>query len=360
MADIPEAPPKPPTPPTPVAVATGTPTPPSATPTAPSGSPVSTITTGTGTLASLGTLGIRPTLTAVDPEQIITVNGQLGLFTPLSHQPNAAPDPTADQNLEIVVNSLKTEITGLQRDNAKLQAQLDATANPPRSPEDFAAAVQHSLDKLQSQLSLMTNPVCNFALKEFRLETNVHVDVSALGDVSYRFLQFNEKADPATISKIVLDVVPLPKTSTIGVFTQNLFQPYASVSLIEGLPADVINTLHQNQIDSLSDLLYAGTRARSNVALAALLNIDRVKLAGWLQAAELLTIQGVDGGSATVLIGAGITSLATLATLAPADLVTKLNAEVTALKRTDVKPLDEATATLWINAAKSYVGQSQS
>jgi hypothetical protein len=299
-------------------------------------------------------------LTPVAQQNIVTVGGQLGVFTPLTHPPGTATDPDAEKNVQIVVSALQTEVAGLSQENFKLKGQLEKSLGQPRSPEDFATAVQRSLDKLQLQLSAMTNPVCNFAVREFRLETNVHVTITSLGDVEYRFVSMNERPDPGTLSRIVLDLAPLPKQNTAGTFARDLFKPATAVSEIEGLTPDEQAALHQNQIDTVGDLVATGTRARSSVELAGLLKIDRAQLAGLVSRAELLTIQGVDGARASVLAQAGAGSMTALAALSPDDLAARFNAQVAQAARTDLKPIDSAEAAMMVKAAKAYLGRKPS
>src|SRR5262245_38336981 len=97
------------------------------------------------------------------------------------------PVSAASTSVTGVVAALQKQVAALRRQNALLTAELRA-ARPHTSPEDFAAAVQRSVDKLQSQLAAMTNSVSNFAVREFKLETNVQLHVTSLGELTYSFV----------------------------------------------------------------------------------------------------------------------------------------------------------------------------
>jgi hypothetical protein len=258
-------------------------------------------------------------------------------------------------NLAAQVKALQAEVNVLRTRNLQLVAQLQAVP-PVCSPDDFASAVQRSLDKLQSQLASTTNPVSNFAVREFRLETNVQVDVTALGDLRYHFVPLDAKPDPATISRITLDIVPLPRQTAAGVFTPGNFKPQTGVSEIPGLTADQQALLRQNQIDTVADFVAASTRARSNVQLVALLKTDRVKLAGWVASAQLLTVQGIDGPRAAVLAEAGLGTIAALAEAGVERLVKQFKDALVKSAHKEALPIGPTEAEHMIHAARSYLG----
>lgn len=268
-----------------------------------------------------------------------------------------APRAVANDNSEVVIATLQNEKAALQKELATLRLKLaDVPAKPARSPEDFAAAIRHSLDKLQAALGDMTNPVSNFAVRAFRLETNVHVEVTALGDVEYRFVDLGETPDPATLSRITLDVAPLPKQTSAGSFTDDQFKPGTDIGQIPGLSADQLAILHANQIDGVADFVAAATRARSQLELVSLLKTDRQGLAALLANAELLTVQGIDSGRAAVLVQAGISGLRNLSGLTAATIVKRFNAALKAAPRSDVKPLTTKEANLFVQAAQAFTG----
>jgi hypothetical protein len=321
-------------------------------------SQISKLVTGTA-LTSPTITALRPetiqNLVAVERESLVTVDGKIGVFTPIIHAPGTAPDPKSDGNISAVITSLRKEIEGLQTEKQGLQSQLSALLAKPTTPEDFATALQHSLDKLQTQLSAMTNPVSNFAVKEFRLETNVQVTVTPLGTVEYRFISWDEKADPGTLSRLTLLLVPVPKQDVGNTFTAD-FQPQTSIAEIEGITTEQQALLHRSGIDTVGDFLAVGTRARSNIELTALLQTDRVKLAGFLASAQILTLKGIDGPRAAVLVAAGIDSLQKIAVLTPDILIKRFNEQRTKMQRNDANLLDLAEAERWIGGAKLFTG----
>ena len=74
------------------------------------------------------------------------------------------------------------------------------------------------------------------------------------------------------------------------------------------------------------------------------------------QQASLLTLRGVTGVAALLLIDAGLSRLDLLAGLTPDALVAGY--EAARARRTDLQapPLDTVLAELWIRAARQYLG----
>ena len=227
------------------------------------------------------------TLKPVSTDMIATVNGQIGIFTPLTAKPDAPADPKGDSNVETIMAAYRKEIAALQSQVTDLQAQVAKLSNPPVGPEDFSAAVEQSLDNLQTQLSAMANPVSNFAVRDFQLESHVYVNVNRLGKIEYRFVAPSDKIDAAALSKVTLHLVPVPKAAA-GAAPAPPAAPELPVEKIEGLSADQVAALHANGVDTVADFLSAGTRVRSSVELTSLLATDRDKLAGLLERARLL------------------------------------------------------------------------
>jgi hypothetical protein len=286
----------------------------------------------------------------------ILVEDRLGAFASL-RQTALAGDDTGQSNVAAVVAALQKEVVALRRQNELMTTQL-ANASSPTSPTDFAAAVQRSIDKLQSQLATMTNAVTSFAVREFKLETHVQLEVTAFGDITYRFPSPTSKPDPGTLSRISLDLVPVPKQTTAGTFKPGMFKPETSIADIAGLAADQQVALHRHQIDTVGDFLAVATRARSSIELAGLLKADRQQLAGWVANAELLTIEGIDGPRAAVLVEAGIHGLAGMAAVGVDRLVKQFKAALSKTEHRDARPVGPTEAAHWIQAAKAYLGQA--
>jgi hypothetical protein len=261
--------------------------------------------------------------------------------------------PTLD---DMDVAALKAEIARLAAENTKLKAAI-AQGGRGHTPDQFADAIQHSVDTLQGRFASMVNPTSNFALKEFRLDANLVLDISPLGQVLYRFPREGETVEPHRVNKLVLDIVPVGKPSPVGTFSRPDFEPGRSVEDIDGIGPAGTTLLQQHQLFTLQDLLAAGTRVRSQVELAALLGVGRKELGDWLAQAELLTFKDMTGGQARLLGTLGVTSLATMATQTPAELTTAFNKALSARPVKGVAPLDEARVTRWVTAAQAYSGQ---
>jgi len=289
--------------------------------------------------------GTRLDLDRVDVDRIVTVDGRPGVFTPL-----VGADPTdvhSSENLEKVVDVLRRQVAQLQSENATLSAKLAELQSPARSSDDLAAGLQHSLDSLQQQLGEMANGVTNFAVREFALESKVHVDVTELGTIGFRFVQPGEDVNAAALSTVSLTVVPVPKP--VADAASAPADP--AVDSIDGLSADQVRSLRAAHVSTVSSFQQVATRARTSASLVSLLGVDRATLGRYTLLAGLLTVPGLDRTKAAVLYDAGLTDVAALAAAAPADVV-KRYARAAKARRDDDGFRPTATdAAGWIAAA---------
>jgi len=309
-------------------------------------------------IVNITTAGRRRTdfasLNEVGDIELINYSGKQGFFTPLvdENKPNES-----EKNLEKILLAMKEQLKLVQLENLDLRMQLDADRKKNhRSPDDFATAVSHSLDSLQTRLHEMKNPVSRFAIKAFDVEFTVSVEVTEMGTIDYRFITPEEDIDPSRLSKIKMSVVPLPKDTSAGTWKTPDFTPMTDVEEIQGIGETYQKTLNRNGIYTLSDLLTAGTRVRSKIELSKMLGVDRQRLSEWLSHAELMTIKGIDGRAAEVLANIGITSLEKLAKQNPEELLTAYNAEVERMGHASVRPVTQSQLETWINSARVYIG----
>jgi hypothetical protein len=202
----------------------------------------------------------------------------------------------------------------------------------------------------------MRNATSGFAVRQFDLQASVHVQVSPLGTIEYRFVQPGDKTDPQSLSRLSLQVVPVPKDTLAGVWTPNLFQPEVAIAALPGLDDDAVRRLEDAGLYSIGEFMQVGTRARAQAYLAALLGVERQRVALWAQQAMLLTLRGMSGPAALLLIDAGVAGFATLAGLAP-EALSALYDQARA-RRADLgaPALDPALAAMWIRAARQYLG----
>lgn len=294
-------------------------------------------------------------LKRVDTSRLIKVGDQQGIFTPLtkSDQPEGSSD-----NLETVIDALREDLLALTEENQTLRQQIAALeAAGSRTPDDFASAVSHTLDTLQSRLSETKNPVSRFAVRNFSIEANVYVDVSPLGTIDYRFTRPGDAVDPARLSKLKLDLVPLPKEDRSGSWTHPEFTPFIDVEEVQGIGEEYKKRLNAQQIYTVGDLLSAATRVRTQAQLAATLRVQREHLAQWLVNAELMTIKDIDGRQAEVLAGLGINSLDALAAQEPETLAAAYNAQVASAGVDALRPVTPAQVKTWIDTAAAYAGR---
>ncbi len=302
-------------------------------------------------------LADRPEFLKVGDDRLVAIDGVHGLFTPIATAD--AKDPDSAKNLLGVIAVLKREVTALRERNLALEQELAALRQASsRTPDDFASAVKHSLDSLQARLSETSNPVSNFVVREFSLEAKVAVDVSPLGVIDYRFVKPGESIDPSRLSKLALTIVPTPKSSSAHSFTPVEFTPLVDVEEVQGIGEVWSKRLNAHGIYTVGDLVSAGSRVRSQAELAALLQVDRERLADWLAQAELLSVRDIDGRSAELLARTGANGLEALATQTPEALTEKFNAENARKSEGRAPVLSVEAAKLWIETAKAWTGRS--
>lgn len=297
-------------------------------------------------------------LSKISSDDIILVNGKYGLFTPLANLQEIEAE--SERNLNEIIEVLRQELTAEKERNIKLKEELRlATEKPAHTPDDFVSAIQHSVDSLQAKLSEMKNPVSDFAISEFNIDTRVFVDVSKFGTIDYRFVQPGDDIDPLLTSNLSLKIRPVPKQTQAGSYDRANFTPYTDVDEIQGIGDVYKEKLKAQNIYTVSDLLHAGTRVRSRVELANLLGVEQQSLREWLGHAELMTVKTIDGRAAEVLYKIGVDNLDTLATKEAEGLLSQYNECVTKMDHAILKPATQDQVENWIRAAKLYVGKKQ-
>ena len=300
------------------------------------------------------TLGLRK----VASEDIIEFDGKYGIFTPLTN--GQGNEIESNRNLNDIVEVLRQEVVSVKQQNLELKEKLlQSNSKPARTPDDFVTAIQHSVDSLQGKLSDMKNPISDFVVSEFSLDTRVFVDVSPFGTIDYRFVQPGDDIDPSLLSQLTLKIQPVPKQTQTGSYDLTNFTPYADVDEIQGIGDVYKEKLKTHNIYTVSDLLHAGTRVRSRVELAALLGVEHRSLGEWLSHAELMTVKTIDGRASEVLYEVGVNNLETLALEKPDELLTRYNQRVVEKDHASLKPATQEQVDTWIKAAKLYTGKKQ-
>jgi Domain of unknown function (DUF4332) len=295
-------------------------------------------------------------LLRVGTDRIVTIDGLTGVFTPIGTGPDVPIGADERKNLQEIIDRLKKEVTELQSSKLQLAQQLAALQERPSAPDDFASAVHQSLDELAQRMASMRNSMSNFAVREFKLDASVFVQVSALGTIEYRFVQPGDDADAAALSKLSLQLVPVPKSNLAGVWVPELFQPELSMAALPGVTDEQVQRLEAAGLFSIGEFLQVGTRARAQAYLEALLGTERKRLAEWVQQAALMTLRGVNGAAALVLIESGYGSFELLAGVT-GETVSKHYALVR--KKHPEWSAPAAGAALcaqWVRAARQYVG----
>ena len=308
------------------------------------------------TLVSLGDVTRLGNLTRLGSDSIITFDGVRGIFTPVGAKDGQPLSADERKNLQAVIDELRKEVGRLQSESLQLSTELSALRDRPSAPDDFATAVQQSLDELQQRMATMRNSMSNFAVRDFKLEADVFVQVSPLGNIEYRFVQPGENFNATALSKLSLQLVPVPKNNLAGVWTPNLFQPELGLAALPDLQPEQLQRLEAAGLYSIGEFLQVGTRARAQAYLEALLDTDRKRLALWAQQAALMTLRGVNGAAALVLIEAGFGSFDELV----ASTALAVDRAYLKVRRKHPEwrapPSDEALASQWIRAARQYLG----
>jgi hypothetical protein len=289
----------------------------------------------------------------IESDRIITVNGQIGVFTPVSK----TKVDVNEKNLTQIVNVLRDRVTVLEGENAKLQDQLKQTQIAGRSADEVSTALGAALDLMQTRFGEAKTGQTAFAVREFHLDAAVSVDVNALGAVIFRFPLPGQSVDPSHISRMQLTIVPVPRSD------DSPAPPPAATDRLDttldrlpGITAADRARLNEVGIFSVRDLVGVVNRSRVALHLQSALGIERQQLARWSAEAELVTLDGITGRDAHVLVAAGITGLGSLAVADPARLVKAYNAAARKLRGLGAKKIDVAKITEWIERANLVKG----
>jgi len=286
----------------------------------------------------------------VAPDQIVEIDGKVGVFTPLV---GADPkDATSTDNIQQVLDVLRGQVARLQTENSALNEKLVELSAPPRSTDDFAAGLQRSLDVLQGRLAEMGNDVSNFAIREFKLDTKVHVDVTPVGTIGFRFVQPGDAVDPAALSTLSVTVVPVPKPLPADDVPPAVAPANPGVEAIDGISETQAAALRANHIATVGDFRRAATEASMSAVLVSMLGVDRDALGRYALLAGLLTIPGIDGREAAILYDAGIRDVATLAGTTPAALLKAYAAAAKQRADDDGSRPSKSDAQAWIESAQ--------
>jgi hypothetical protein len=153
----------------------------------------------------------------------------------------------------------------LRSDNLQLRGRIDTLTQRPSAPDDFASAIQQSVDELQQRMANMKNAMSNFAVRELKLDASVFVQVSPVGSIEYRFVQPGDNIEAAAVSRLSLDIVPVPRNDLAGVWTPNLFQPELPISALPEITLEQTRALEGEGLFSIGEFLQVGTRARASL-----------------------------------------------------------------------------------------------
>lgn len=295
-------------------------------------------------------------LQRVGTDSIVSINGVQGVFTPIGTADDQVMGADERKNLLAIIDQLKREVARLQQENLAFKERLSLLTQRPAAPDDFASAVQQSVDELQQRLATLRNSTSNFAVRQLKLDASFFVQVSPLGTIEYRFIQPGDDIEAAAVSRLSLEIVPLPRNDLAGVWLPGSFQPELAVSALPEITAEQISAVEGTGIYSIGEFLQVATRARAQAYLEALLGVERKQLALWAQQAALMLLRGVNGAAAVLLINAGIGSFDALASLLPEEVVSRYMTQREKEHAEDAPEIDSAVAERWIAAARRFLG----
>ncbi len=294
-----------------------------------------------------------PSFKPVATDEIVTIGDRTGIFTPLTAKGSDNTD-----NLAKIVDVLRGELAEARSTAAALQAKVDELSRPARSADNLAEGVQNALDGLAERLGAMSNTTSNFAVREFTLESKVHVDVTPVGTIGFQFVKPGEVVNAAALSTVTLTVVPIPKPVPDPVGgTPPAPAVRATDSPVEALGLSDVQAaaLRGAHIATTSEFARVATHATATAELVSMLGVSREELGRYALIAGLLTVPGLDPVKARVLYESGIHDTATLAGLKAATVVAryaKAAPSIPGAGRWRPKPED---ASAWVAAATALV-----
>ena len=226
-----------------------------------------------------------PSFKPIGTDEIITVGGRTGIFTPLSGK-----DAENTENLGKIVDVLRSELAGCARTTRRCR--------PGRRPDRAGAVggqprggVQNASTSFADRLGAMSNATSDFAVREFTLESKVHVDVTEVGTIGFQFVRPGEVVNAAALSTVTLTVVPVPKPvvdpvdGVVGVVAPD--SPVESL----GVSEEQATRLHAAHIATTRDFARIATRATATAQLVSMLGVSREELGRYTLLAGLLTMR---------------------------------------------------------------------
>lgn len=237
---------------------------------------------------------------AAPPAQsaIVVVGGIKGIFTPL-----ARADLTSGRSVKEligIIESLQSALVEKERELLGIKERLAEALGPPQAPDDFSSALQSTVDSLQAELGHLSNPIANFAVKEFKIDTRVGVTITPLGTVEYRFAGPGERLPAESQSALSLTLVPIEKPDQQSDLDRYL-APLRPIAHIADLAKTIISRnftaqkyFETNHVYTIGEFLRTGSRANIQARIVAATQIDAATLARWLDIAELLLLKDLD------------------------------------------------------------------
>jgi hypothetical protein len=235
-------------------------------------------------------------------------------------------------------------------------AVTDETSRGVRA-DDLAAALAGALDRLQTRLGQTRNSVSRFAVREMEVEVAVELSADPLGHLNFRFARTGEPLHAERLSRVTLRIAATPPDGSAGVWRRDLFDPGLEAEAVPGIGTRLAGLLRARGIDTLGDLIEAGSRARARVELAALARVDRTRVGNWIRHAELLAVRGLEVGHVKVLEHLGLASLPALAGIEAPELAERFNRAIEGKRFEKVDRIGPDQAACWIEAAASFLGE---
>jgi hypothetical protein len=281
---------------------------------------------------------------------IVVVDGKKGIFIPLDAADLTGGRPAGE--LAKMIEALQSVLVEKERELLGFKERIAELSAPPQSPDDFSAALQSTVDSLQTELSRLSNPIANFAIKEFKIDTRVGVKITSLGTIEYRFAGPGERVSAESQSQLSLTLVPVEKADQSSKDLDRFLAPLRPIAQIADLAKKVIskdlsaqNYFEANHIYTIGEFLRVGSRANIQARIVAATQIDSKTLGRWLDIAELLLIKDLDYPMITQMQEAGINGMRGLQNADAEKTVAKL-------KRADISA---EKFKLWQTIAARYL-----
>lgn len=158
--------------------------------------------------------------------------------------------------------------------------------------------------------------------------------------------------DPKLFDTIVQTAVKASRAEGGGASMSQVTSSEGDIQTIEGIGPAFAAKLGRVGISWVKELLEHGRTKSGRAEIAQKTGLSERKILDWVNMADLLRIEGMNGNYAELLHNSGVDTVKELGKRVPANLAAKM-AETNADKKVSPDVPNEATVTKWIEKAKS-------